>query len=136
MSQSITVLVRFSAVVALGLGLLAPMTLRAAESAVAATPAGSPPGPLACEDASRMLECCPHTANVAAHTAPPCQHASLCTAKSSRQHLAATQSGHSGLYRPFRTAIFYPRSDSPTRTDQRLQVVRPSLSVLFCSFKT
>src|SRR5712691_5880346 len=136
MSQSITVLVRLSAVVALGLGLLGPMTLRAAESDVAATPAGSPPGPLACEDASGMPECCPHSADVAAHTAPPCEHASLCAAKSSRQHLAATQSGHSGFYRPFRTTIFYPRSDPLTRTDQRLQVDRPSLSVLFCSFKT
>src|SRR6266849_2978194 len=136
MGQSMTVLLRLSAVVALGLGLLAPMTLRAAESTVAATPAGSPPAPLACEDASGMLECCPHTADVAAHTAPPCEHASLCATKSSRQHLTATQAGLTGFYRPFRTTIFYPRSDSPRRTDQRLQVERPSLSILFCSFKT
>src|SRR6266852_5128296 len=135
MSQSITVLVRLSAVVALGLGLLAPMTLRAAESIVAATPAGSSPAPLACEDASGMLECCPHAGDVAVHTAPPCEDASLCAAKSSRQHLAASQAGYTGFYRPFRPTIFYPRSDFPTRTDQRLQVDRPSLSVLFCSFK-
>src|SRR5712691_6776107 len=136
MGQSMTVLLRLSAVVALGLGLHAPMSLRAAESIPAATPAGSPPAPLACEAASGMLECCPDAADVAAHTAPPCENASLCAAKSSRQHLAATQAGHSGFYRPFRTTIFYPRSDPLTRTDQRLQVDRPSLSVLFCSFKT
>ena len=134
--QSMSVLVHLSAVVVLGLGLLVPTTLRAAQSVVAATPTGSSPALLACEDASGMGECCPHARHVAAHTAPPCEDASLCAAKASRTHLAAGQAGCTGFSRPFRALIFNPRNDSPTRTDQRLQVDRPRLSVLFCSFKT
>ena|SRR6266545_670053 len=53
-----SVLVRLGAIAALGLGLLGPITLRS-ESIAAATPAGSSPAPLACEDASGMFECCP-----------------------------------------------------------------------------
>src|SRR5713226_7358520 len=135
-SLAMSVLVRLGAIVALGLGLLGPLTLRAAESIVAATPAGSSPAPLACEDASGMLECCPHAGDVAAHTAPPCENASLCAAKSSRQHLAAGQGAYTGFFLPFRLTVFNPRNDSPARTGQRLQVDRPRLSVLFCSFKT
>src|SRR5712692_6648373 len=137
-SLAMSVLVRLGAIVALGLGLLGPITPRAAESTVAATPAGSSPAPLACADASGMGECCPHAGggDSAAHTAPPCENASLCAAKSGRTHLAASQAGYTGFYRPFRPTIFYPRNDSPTRTDQRFLVDRPSLSVLFCSFKT
>ncbi len=133
---AMSVLVRLSAIVALGLGLLGPITLRAAESIVAATPAGSSPAPLACEDASGMLECCPHAGDVAVHTAPPCENASLCAAKSSRTYLAAGQAAYTGFFLPFRLTVFNPRNDSPARTDQRLQVDRPRLSVLFCSFKT
>src|SRR5713226_5396210 len=102
-SLAMSVVVRLGAIVALGLGLLGPITLRAAESIVATTPAGSSPAPPACEDASEMGECCPHAGDIAAHAAPPCENASLCAAKSSRQHLAATQAGHTGFYRPFRT---------------------------------
>src|SRR5258708_39027590 len=109
-----SVLVRLSAMVALGLGLLGPITLRAAENTVAATPAGSSPAPLACEDASGMLECCPHAGDVALHTAPPCEVASLCAAKSSRQHLAASQAGYTEVYRPLRPHSFHPRKTYPT----------------------
>ena len=83
-----------------------------------------------------MGECCPHAGDVAAHTAPPCENASLCAAKSSRTHLAAGQGAYTGFFLPFRLTAFNPRNDSPARTDQRLQVYRPRLSVLFCSFKT
>src|SRR6266705_861866 len=101
-SLAMSVLVRLSAIVALGVGLLGPLTLRAAESIVAATPAGSSPAPLACEDASGMGECCPHAGDVALHTAPPCENASLCAAKSSRTHLAAGQGAYTGFFLPFR----------------------------------
>src|SRR6266545_1322211 len=125
-----SVLVRLGAIAALGLGLLGPITLRS-ESIAAATPAGSSPAPLACEDASGTGECCPHAVrDIATHTAPPCENASLCAAKSSRVHLAAGQAGHSGFSQPFRPTIFYSRNDPPTRADQRLQVDRPSLRIV------
>lgn len=125
-------IVRLSASLALGIGLIVPGAVHASGDtaltiflpAIAHT---------ASVDSDAMGDCCPRLDALA----PLCKDAGLCAAKSRRPAVAsvAGQGFNTGFTPQFWESVAKLGERLSARSS-RLQVGRPKLSILFCSFQT